>query len=73
MPAQGAWDALSNSEKALYLINAERVVRGLLPFEAVSNNIVTIAQNYADYLLTTDQFGHDLKGRHGSVKWRCLN
>jgi hypothetical protein len=53
---------MSNSEKALYLINAERVVRGLLPLEAVSSNIVTIAQTYATFLLTNDKWGHDKNG-----------
>ncbi|MBK8944021.1 MAG: T9SS type A sorting domain-containing protein [Ignavibacteriae bacterium] len=62
MPSQVDWDAKSHSEKALYLINAERVARGLLPFEAVSNNIVTIAQNYADFLRTNNLFGHNLNG-----------
>ncbi len=62
MPSQGTWDTKSNSEKALYLINAERVARGLLPFEAVSNNIVTIAQNYADFLLTNNKWGHNEQG-----------
>ncbi|MFZ1289471.1 MAG: T9SS type A sorting domain-containing protein [Melioribacteraceae bacterium] len=59
MPSQVDWDAKSSSEKALYLINAERVARGLLPFEAVSNNIVTIAQTYAQWLLDNGKFGHN--------------
>ncbi|MBK7978770.1 MAG: T9SS type A sorting domain-containing protein [Ignavibacteriae bacterium] len=62
LPDQTVWDAKSNSEKALFLINAERVARGLLPFEAVSNNIVNIAQNYADFLRTNNLFGHSLNG-----------
>jgi uncharacterized protein YkwD len=58
MPSQATWDGMSSSEKALYLINAERVVRGLVPLEGVSNNIVTIAQTYAQWLLDNGKFGH---------------
>ncbi len=60
MPPQGVWDAWSSSQKALYLINAERTARGLLPFESVSRNIVAISQGYADSLLADNAFTHTL-------------
>ncbi|MEE9431842.1 MAG: T9SS type A sorting domain-containing protein, partial [Melioribacteraceae bacterium] len=56
------WDGMSSSAKALYLTNAERVVRGLLPLEAVHPGIVTIAQNYAALILTTGNFSHTING-----------
>ena len=62
MPSQTVWNGMSNTEKVLYILNQERVVRGLLPFKSVCSNIVTIAQNYADYLLENDLFGHSYDG-----------
>ena len=62
MPSQGVWDGWSPSQKALYLMNAERVARGLLPFGSVSNNINTISQAYATTLLANDQFIHTFGG-----------
>ena len=55
-----AWNNKSNSEKALILMNLERVARGIPPFEGVDANVVNVAQSYADYLRTTNQFDHDL-------------
>jgi uncharacterized protein YkwD len=62
MPSQAACDAMSKSQKALYLINAERIARGLIPFQGVSHNIVSIAQAYAESLLVDNQFTHTLNG-----------
>ncbi len=62
MPSQSKWDEMTNSEKALFIINAERVVRGLLPFGAVSSKIVTISQDYADFLLANNVFDHTENG-----------
>ncbi|MCB0747816.1 MAG: hypothetical protein KDC90_10180, partial [Ignavibacteriae bacterium] len=47
-----AWDNKSNSEKALILMNLERVARGIPPFQEVDANVVNVAQSYADYLRT---------------------
>ncbi len=62
MPTQAIWDAKSESQKALYLINAERVARALLPLESEISNIETISQAYATYLLDNDVFGHSENG-----------
>ncbi|HEX9090822.1 MAG TPA: hypothetical protein VF831_05000, partial [Anaerolineales bacterium] len=35
LPSQSTWDALSNGEKALWLINADRRDRGLLPLHGI--------------------------------------
>lgn len=59
MPDQVTWDAMNRQEKGLYLVNAERTARGLKPYEGVSQKIVTIAQEYADYILSRNQvIGH---------------
>ena len=65
MPSQTEWDGMTNSTKALYLINAERQARGLLPFQAVNNNIITISQNFANYLLANNAFDHEANGSPG--------
>ncbi len=62
LPSQLAWDALSNSEKALWLINAERVDRGVMPLHGVESNVTSVAQYYAQYLLDNDVFSHDADG-----------
>jgi len=58
LPSQGTWDALGDSERALWLINAERRGRGVLPLHSVESNVTSVAQNYAQYLLDNDLWGH---------------
>ena len=63
MPDQGTWDAMSDSDKALWLINSERTARGLLPFHGAESNVQSVAQSYAQYLLDNNTWGHDADGR----------
>jgi uncharacterized protein YkwD len=63
LPAQATWDLLSDSDKALWLINRERIDRGLVPLQGVLYNVVQVAQTYAQYLLDHDVFGHYEDGR----------
>lgn len=68
----GSWGSMSNNDKALFLINAERVARGGvnysgvtplgLPFEAADAGITTAAQNHANYLKATSLFTHTGSG-----------
>ncbi len=58
MPDQSTWNAMSNGEKALWLINEERVDRGVHPLEDIETNVENVAQTYADYLLANDAWGH---------------
>ncbi len=73
MPSQASWDALSGSQKALFLLNAERVARGGsfpgvigLPFQDWQTNIQQVAQNYANYLVANNLFGHNHQGTPSS-------
>lgn len=70
LPSQAAWDALSNGEKALWLINAERADRGVMPLHGVESNVTSVAEYYADYLLVNDVFSHDADG---DSPWERLN
>ncbi|RLB69280.1 MAG: hypothetical protein DRH03_08680, partial [Deltaproteobacteria bacterium] len=63
MPLQVVWDGFSDAEKALWLINAERQDRGLLPLTGLESNVGVVAQYYADYLLENDAWGHEEDGR----------
>ena len=68
MPTQTVWDGMSESEKALYLINSERCARGLVVFEGVEPAVVTSpAQTYAQYLsdnaTPTSSLSHTADGR----------
>jgi len=70
LPSQTAWDALSNGEMALWLINAERSDRGVMPLHGVESNVTSVAEYYADYLLENDVFSHDADG---DSPWERLN
>mgnify|MGYP001270416401 CR=1 FL=1 len=69
MPTQSAWDAKSNSEKVLWLVNSERVARGVLPLQDVDTNVISVAQNYANFLLANNAFGHT---ENGQDPWQRL-
>ena len=58
LPSQSTWDGLSNGEKALWLINAERIDRSVMPLHGVESNVTSVAEYYADYLLENDAWGH---------------
>ncbi len=68
LPSQSTWNAMTDGEKALWLINSEREDRGVVPLHGVESNVTSVAQNYADYLLVNDLWGHYEDG-HGPY-WR---
>lgn len=69
MPSQVEWNAKSDGEKALWLINKERVDRGIAPLHGVETNVTSVAQAYAQYLLDHNAFAHDADGR---TPWQRL-
>ncbi len=69
LPSQQTWDAMSNQEKALYLLNRERYDRGIKPFEGYSADVSGVAQNYAQLLYNTGTFSHTEDGD----PWERLN
>lgn len=58
MPSQTQWDSWSIQQQGLYLINAEREARGLLPVEGASSEIASVAQSFAQHLLDNGVLGH---------------
>jgi len=58
MPTQAEWDAKTDGEKALWLINRERVDRDVHPLHGLESNVTGVAQGYAEYLIDNDAFGH---------------
>ena len=58
LPSQPVWDAMSNGEKALWMINRERLDRGVHALHGVESNVTAVAQTYAQYLFDNDVFGH---------------
>lgn len=70
LPSQAEWDAKSNGEKALWLINRERVDRSVHPLHGLETNVTSVAQDYAEYLIDNNAFGHDADGRD---PWERLN
>ena len=63
LPAQSTWNGMSDGEKALWLINRERVDRGIPPLQGLEPNVMGVAQYYADYLLSHNTWGHSEDGR----------
>lgn len=63
LPEQPSWNSMSNGEKALWLINRERIDRGVEPLQGLENNVSDVAQAYADYLLDNNAWGHVADGR----------
>ncbi len=70
MPTHTEWDAMSNSHRALWLMNSERQARGMLPFEGVDPNVIAVAQGHANYLLANNVFDHT--GAGGTTPWQRL-
>ena len=69
MPTQAVWNTYGAEQKALFLLNAERVARagfppGVLglPFQDSQVDVQALAQNYADLLVATNTFGHEQQG-----------
>ncbi|KZN59869.1 hypothetical protein N473_02835 [Pseudoalteromonas luteoviolacea CPMOR-1] len=58
MPSQANWDAMSVAQQALYLINAERIARGLVPYSGVSKLANEVADNFAQHLIHYNAYGH---------------
>jgi len=69
LPNQAEWDVMSVQEKGLYLINSERQARGIKPYEGISQKVVTVAQNYSDYLRTNNlPVGHYQDGKSPVIR-----
>jgi len=70
LPSQVEWDGMSDGEKALWLINRERIDREIMPMDGLETNIMGVSQSYADYLLNHDAWGHS---EDGNSPWERLN
>jgi len=72
LPDEGAWAAMDGSARALLIVNAERVARGGvaypggaplgLPLAGIERHLDTLAQDYADYMVANDFWGHEAPG-----------
>ncbi|WP_062056792.1 CAP domain-containing protein [Aquimarina longa] len=63
LPLSSKWDIMSDNEKALWIINEERIARGVTKFSGISEEASEIAGNYAKYLGDNDVFGHSEDGK----------
>ncbi len=70
MPAQAAWDAYTDGEKCLWLVNRERLDRSIQALSGVEANVTGVAQYYATYLLANNTSGHEADGR---TPWERLD
>ena len=69
LPDQATWDSMTDGEKSLWLINQERIARGVTPLDNLESNVTSVAQYYADYLLNNDAWGHY---EDGNSPWERL-
>ena len=69
-PSQTEWDSMSDDEKALWIINRERLDRNATPLQAIEGNVDTISEYYADYLIDNNTWGHTADGKS---PWERLN
>lgn len=70
LPTQADWDALSDNQKAFWLMNHERVYRGLAPWSDMDAKVIGVAQNYANFLMANDKWGHYEDGHNPN--WRMM-
>lgn len=70
LPSQQEWNNLTDTEKALWLINREREDRGVAPLHGLESNVEGVAQYYAQYLLDNNVFGHY---EDGNSPWERLD
>jgi len=63
LPSEAVWDDMADGERALWLINRERMDRGIAPLDSTELNVTGVAQDYAQFLLDNDAFSHDADGR----------
>ena len=59
MPTQSIWNTLSESQKLLFLLNKERVDRGIKPFEGIDTSLENLAQTYTQMLYDNNATGHN--------------
>lgn len=69
LPSQSVWDSMSDGERALWLINRERVDRDLTPLHGIEANVTSVVQAYAQYLIDNDVFSHTADGK---TPWQRL-
>lgn len=72
LPDQTRWEAKSDADKMLYLINSERKVRGVRPLKAVSKRVSKVAQAYAERLLRHGRLTHRLDGQNSWMRLQSV-
>ena len=58
MPAQAEWNAMSASQKGLFLVNSERCARGIEPFEGIAPEMIASSANYVNEISDGRAFSH---------------
>lgn len=63
-PPEQTWNAKTINQKALWILNNERVDRGLIPFEGTAQQLIDVAQEYTQYMADNDTISHFADGRN---------
>lgn len=70
LPTQEEWSAMTDDEQALWILNEERIARGVMIFSGISNEVSKIASDYAQFQGDNDAFGHSEDGQN---PWQRLD
>ena len=70
LPSQAAWNGMTSGQRAFWLINRERTDRGVMAMSGPEANVTSVAQSYAQYLMTNNLWGHMADGHD---PWYRLN
>lgn len=63
-PDATVWATMNNNQRALWIINQERVARGILPLESTASEVIAVAQDYCQYLIDNETTGHYADGHN---------
>ncbi len=62
-PGVATWNAMTPAERALWLLNQERVARNIAPLHGLESNVTAVAQAWANWLMQNNKWGHFADGR----------
>ena len=69
-PSETVWNTMTVNQKALWIVNEERTARGLMPFEDTAQQLITIAQDYTQFLVDNDTTGHRADDKSPEIRLR---
>lgn len=63
-PEASVWQTMNTNARALWIINKERIDRGIQPLEGTAPEVIDVAQQYCQFLIDNDTTGHYADGHN---------